>query len=495
MKVKLRLCIAAMCLIFLSGCSVIERQDGDMIAKPKNTNIAIKGTWEIVKYKIVNEKLANKAALDNLIGKTMKFGSNVCYFDQEATLNPEYKTINTLATYYFVHYYGINPKNLDIASDRIDIISIYSSDKLFHEIIPIDENSGMMYYDGAFIYIDRISQEEPSVESDTEKIKEITYQDSKSGLLLGLGTELFFKNEEVNSSEYRTLWISWSNDSLQELYSIDEIIIPRARGFWTLGMNRLLQGEKVYETISARDINGHSEDYKNSSINQDISRAINENRYINVTFVGTDYITVEAMYIEEGKPNKKILKAIPLDNLDHETGVKIVDIVGNVGKTVIEQSASGAKNSISSELREVLEAYPKEDSISLSRRNGHWILIGRINSDKEEYRDKYLDFNINIIPPSKLVSYDQLFVSWNKVKERVPDALDVYTSPNQDFAVVLTSEEVLVYKIHKGELLESPIKTIALKEGESAIMAQWSKGDQVTKWNDVIVNMGDIIED
>lgn len=106
---------------------------------------------------------------------------------------------------------------------------------------------------------------------------------------------------------------------------------------------------------------------------------------------------------------------------------------------------------------------------------------GRLNSNSNEDL-AYGDFNINIVPPSKILNYDSFSLSWNDVKGRVPDAKDAYTSPNKDIAIIISANFIYVYEIRNGQLGSKQIKKIPLHEGESVVMSEWATGDYVERW-------------
>jgi hypothetical protein len=93
-----------------------------------------------------------------------------------------------------------------------------------------------------------------------------------------------------------------------------------------------------------------------------------------------------------------------------------------------------------------------------------------------------MDFNLNLIPPSDMVAYDALQVPWTAVKDKLPDAVDIYTSPNKDIAVILTRNKILVYDIVNKTLSDAPLAGYKLEDGSSVIMAEWGIGEYAPIW-------------
>ncbi len=89
-----------------------------------------------------------------------------------------------------------------------------------------------------------------------------------------------------------------------------------------------------------------------------------------------------------------------------------------------------------------------------------------------------------------MVFYDALLVPWTNIKDVVPRAIDAYTSPNKDIALIFTKDELLIYDIHGNDLERLPKERIDLKNGETVIMAEWATGQYVESWKDIFQKSG-----
>ena len=93
-----------------------------------------------------------------------------------------------------------------------------------------------------------------------------------------------------------------------------------------------------------------------------------------------------------------------------------------------------------------------------------------------------MEFDIKLLPPANLVFYDALYPGWQSIKDRVPNALDAFTSPNKDIAVVKTKSKLYIFGINGEQLNSIPLGEIALDEGTTIIMAEWATGFYVDDW-------------
>ena len=89
----------------------------------------------------------------------------------------------------------------------------------------------------------------------------------------------------------------------------------------------------------------------------------------------------------------------------------------------------------------------------------------------------------NVIPSSKLLMYDSLSVPWSSIKDKVPDAVDAFTSPNKDIAVIVCNSKIEIYSILNGKLSDKPItNNISIDTGASVVMAEWGENQYTDTW-------------
>jgi hypothetical protein len=199
-----------------------------------------------------------------------------------------------------------------------------------------------------------------------------------------------------------------------------------------------------------------------------------------ILYVGNDYVSTEVSPVLSNN-KAAYLEVLPIDNIEGASPIKISDIAGQNGTDALYEGALKLMDMDLTNDNRHLYKFPDEDSFYISRRNGHWIMRGRINPIAKDI--PFMDFNIKIIPPSRLVTYDDLKVSWSAIRDRVSDAIDAYTSPNNDMALITTPNSILVYAIENGELSQEPLTKVKLKDKETVVMAEWSMGGYTNKWD------------
>lgn len=475
-----------------SGCSNIKGEPENIIVPPANNSVSIKGLWKIEKYKIVNNNYS-KLKLDSIVGESAQFDEKISSIAKEVCVSPNYKVKRVDIDYYVLYKYKIDYKTLDINKKEVEVISVSSADKPFYEFIKYDEDKMLVYYEGAFLYLSKISDQghnSNSIDISHQPEKNLGNAQSsymKSCALIGLRSQRMVNEKgELMAPDYRTLWISADGTNLYGVHERKDLLVPRMTGFWELKSSREIRNGYINEQLIA-----YPYDNNINAINQSLStNALKQNNDYNVmrniAFVGNDYVAVE--YYESNNllpKNFNILQVLPMDNLQNSNGIKISDIAGESGKNAFINSANAFFTSNSKETVSPLEKNVREESFILTRRNGHWIIKGRINSSYKNDYSTYYDFNVNFLPPKKLVNYDELYISWNAIKWKVPDAVDAYTSPNNQIALIITKNYIYIYGIKDYELTDKPIKKIKIEEGESVVMAEWATGDFVDKWEKV----------
>jgi hypothetical protein len=70
-------------------------------------------------------------------------------------------------------------------------------------------------------------------------------------------------------------------------------------------------------------------------------------------------------------------------------------------------------------------------------------------------------------------------------KTPLADAKDAFESPDGNFLTVLRASDLAVYRLADGRIGDVVVRR-PLHENEYAVMAQWSLGDNVARWDQQI---------
>ncbi|GAA0744890.1 hypothetical protein [Clostridium oceanicum] len=497
-KRKFFLLLIFISTFFLQGCMKFQDSKGENIISPNNTSIIIKGTWKIksIKYDNHSEDKEDKFNPKSLIGKEAGFSYENAVISDEICKNPKYKIKKANLKNYLINKFDNNIySKFKNPNQDVDIISISSEDKFFHEIIMINEDTLLATLNNVVFQLEKVNDDFNINLKNIEKHSKSTYKKNSSDkeintvFLLGIKNDLAKSENNKDSrqpeKEYKTIFISSKNGKIDVIDKIQNLLVPRKDGFWKVEVKRNENKDNIYSYPVLKN-NNKSKDKginpKNLMKNSEI--------YKEILFIGNEYICTENNEYFDGKPNGKLhnLKVLPIDNVYNDTGIKISDIDNENGDKNFLSSAQRYLSSANKDDIKNLEEYPNERNFFLARTNAHWILQGRLHNVKEI--DKYKDFNIAMNVPKELVNYDKLNVSWNSIKSKVPDAEDAYTSPNQELAVILSPHNIYIYSIEQNKLSSNPVYKIPNNKGK-VIMAEWATGDYYTdKWLKTVKKLG-----
>jgi hypothetical protein len=442
------------------------------IALRKTIDLPIKGTWTASRYLVIGDSDVSQDEISKSINKKISFNGNEVKYYNLICKDPEFKVKVVDSEKYFKKIFKVEPDLLGINEKQVKVITVSSHNNFFDDFIQINNDVIMKFSDGLALFFTRDGSSNNKTVLNNIRGKDFRVEvpknqrdiTSKSGLLLGLKS----KNLYTGGYDYRTLWISSSYNQIHHIEQRKNIIVPRKSGFWEIGVN------KKYDENDERDIiwgspliKDNSKSNKSNVVVRDI-----ENTSSEIMFVGNEYIS-----LDNSEVKNRYFSVLPIDNLD---GNKV-----DFSKAFDKRSGEM--------LRLSAEVYIKRIGKSgrnitlnnigtnwgVARRSGRWILRGRISCG---------DFDILYAEPNKeIATYDDLYPSFDVVKNKIPDVLDAYTSPNRDFIVILTKNDIKVFSLNDRGI--GKLQTVfKLKNGETSVMAQWAVGNYINAWDKLFEN-------
>ncbi len=506
-------------LFLLTSCKIESNETIDAIRAPKNIMPPLYGEWVIKDYRIGNISTMDEETAMSYLGKEVLFHKDLVAIGDEYCMDPIYKIKNVNPVDYLIYQYKTSPKFLDIDKDEIQIVSVMSNEQFFYEFIKESEDTIIVNIDGVFFYLELVSEEIKD-----EKLAEYYYKDKamlriasmeaddipESTVLIGLKSLYLEDGNDLEKWNYRTILIYSYNKEVKGIYEMEDIFLPRKTGFWKLGVERIQDVDDVEDNIFVHPLKRVAVSEQKKANKKDTDILINEeildkelifsakkeqkpieNKTLkNILYAGNDYISLETVnYLEKGE---RILEFHLIDSIDKQNPIKISDIAGEIGRNSFLEGANKEILFKNEKYKDsTIDLVPDEERFGLFRRNGYWIFKGRVNfSDNGVY--SYKDFNIRAIPPKEVVHFDQLAVPWNAIKTKVPEAVDAFTSPNEDIALIVTHNNILVYTIDNGHISDIPLKKIQLKPTEKVIMSEWGLDRYAPIWEEEFLKNGGI---
>ncbi|WP_446898595.1 hypothetical protein ACSVC9_01340 [Clostridium sp. LBM24168] len=434
----------------------------------KTINLPIEGTWTASRYVFVGDSPISRYDAENMINKKAIFNGEEVKFNNLICNKPNFKVKIVDSRSYFDSNLKIDPEDLGVNQKQIKVVTVFSHNNFFDDFVQISDNLMIRYSEGLVLFFTKDGSAPNKAilnnidKKDYKTVSSRKHRDSisKSGLLLGLKS----RNEAEGGYDYRTLWISSSYGEINKILQKKNILVPRKNGFWEVGVN------KKYENGSERDvvwgvpiIKNNSEIYKSFPVIRNI-----KNTNSQILFIGTEFIS-----LDNEEAENRYFSVLPMDNLNGKK-VEFSKVLDKNANDRMKLSAEIYLGKISRKKYNV-NFNNLSTNWALARRSGRWILRGRIS---------YGDFDIIYPATSRLLtSYDDLYPSFDVIKRSIPDAVDAYTSPNRDFIVVMTADELRVYDLKDNRFIGKPKSTLRLRNGEKAVMSQWSMGSYVDDWN------------
>lgn len=475
-------------LLVITSCGIENIELSENITKPKNLNMPLYGEWIIEDYKFSTVSKMDEERAKEYIGLEAIFHEKIVSIGQNYCLEPDFTTKNVDAYDFLIYNYKTSPDFLAIEPEEVQIVSVSGVEQFFNEFIKLSDEDIIVNIDGVFFYLSKLSDQvdESRIEALsipqelTTEVEEATDSDQEflnSGILLGFKSLNMSEEDELENWNYRSIFIRRVDEETITIKEMEDILIPRKNGFWKIEVDRQNKGNNANDNIEAYPLSKEKEKGVDIRIDQERDKTLK-----NILFVSSDYISIEN--IHHRIKGQRYLEVYPIDNINLKTPLEISSFLGDAGGEAI---AKGFNKDIVAENEEYRSDYvdisPSEDSFGLVRRNGLWIFQGRFNYLEDE-NYMYKNFNIEALPTKELISFDELYIPWNVIKEKIPTALDAFTSPNGDIAAVLTYDQLLIYEIEKENLADDPIEIIKLQPGEKVVMAEWALGKYAETWEE-----------
>lgn len=438
--------------VLVSSTSCSNFSSSQKVKAPKNKSIPIRGTYKV-------ESLDDYKN-DDLIGRSFIFKEDEFWDGVDRFIGINYKIKLVDMSEYLLNGYKIK-NNIDKGKE-VQVVSVLSNGNFLYDFIKINEELIMLVYNKK-IYKLKKTNDEYGISSWKRNINIFNFKKSTSNkdIALYIGMRSKLNDEYV----YKTYYIGISNEEIKEMYVTDNIFLPRKNGFWKINLED--------SQIKVNNLSKGQEKVVNKKDGILLAQSRNSiNMYID--FIGNDYIV-----INEGDGLIERLKVVPVDSPMQQNGISIMDLLGEGYKQKFDEKREDVLKELDGE---EIKKEIKYENIGLIRKDGSYFLKGRINY-KSGVSISYIDFSTEFFPPNNMVMYDTLCISFKDLKNNIPKAVDAYTSPNKDIAVVVLPNSIEFYRI-KDQKLSKKIGEIKTTQRDKIIMLEWVVGGYSQVWRD-----------
>lgn len=488
--------------LVITGCTVVEGEVSDRVISPENTNIPISGKWEATyvydgEFIPIDDELTFEERNINVYNLEAYFHRQGFAIGESFTEDPSFRIKNVLAYDYLSRNFRFTPEDITVEDERLEVVTVLNEDAYLIDFIRLDEERLLTRYDDIFYMLERVNEEVSvseldryiQIQKDVMRTLGTSEEDElQTGFLLGLKIPDYDELSNNVDWEYKTIWINTDNGQISSAYEVDKLLLPRRNGFWEIENNRAFNGQLVRDYLSATPL-FRVDNNESSSMESSIDDLVDKldpneinSELKNILFVGNDYISVENIDLDDN--GKQTLEIYSIDNIRDEIPIKLSEIIGEEGRDLFLE---GARSEMSLDDHIV----PNEENIGLFRRDGHWSLRGRINYFQSG-EELYSDFNIRAIPPTEMVSFDEQVIHYDMVRLLRPGAIDYFSSPNEEFIVVLTNTHITIYPIDNGELVNIPSTGFRIPSNSSIIMSEWARGRYTETWEQEVIENGGV---
>lgn len=459
-------------LFLLSGCSFID-SEVSRVEVPEVSKSPIEGKWTVTKCIFPDDTNEDSFNYKDIIGTDFIFTNKGVVVGDLYTEEPNFKAKKVNAQEYLFKKYNIMKKQLSITNDSVYVIDIYDDDEFFYEVIKESEDVAYIYMKGFFAQITKSSSEisdsefEKLIEKEKIKIDKSEsvgqLNKTENGFLLGL------KSKDLDSKlpkwNYRTIYIKFLDDEVEDVYETDNIMLPKQNDFVNISVNRIEENGKTKDNISITN----TISLKNSLENSDGTYPT-EDGIKNILFISPEYINVEKVKTSAEEIDRLYLYF--MDSLDNRKKIALSDIVEK-GEKVFKESANMT-------IKTNDRIFYDDFNIGLFRNNGYWKLMGRVKIEGEKLRQE--DFELNALLPKGIVKYDKLIIPMSEIKKEIPQARDAFISPNSKFLITLENNKLKVYNIENGKINNKSIYEKELMPYTDPVMSEWAIGRYSQIW-------------
>ncbi|MEE0933125.1 hypothetical protein [Clostridium sp. D43t1_170807_H7] len=471
-------------IILFFGCK------SNMRDEESNDIFNFTGTWRIDSVEQLGEKDDSEEVSSYLIGDEIKLGNNEIDIVGKYKQNIHYKLKAVEGDYILSYENNLTMNTFMNGRETVDLISIIDKNQIIGEFFLNSDTEMILLYKSSLIKLSKVNKRanfddirDDVVIANESKEEEF---DEKEGVMLGIKTPSKRISDGIYSNdEYRTLWISHDNWEIGNIYEKSSIIFPRLNGIWKLEVNQKSINGFEYDQFQ---VGKYDEKLKNDTVENII---LDKSEYKTIKFVGNDYIAIGKYQGDSFEGNYPIYQIIPVNNINIENGLQADEIfIGNEKEKYLEEFQNEINSLSKEQIDELNISSIDYNNLAIERRIGRWRFVA--NLLPKNMNEAGESFKLSILPDSRFINYNSLYISWKSLKQQLGFFKDAFTSPLGKIILVQFDTYIAVYKIENGSLITEPLVTTPIDEKDEIIMSEWCSGTYVEEWEKTFID-GELI--
>ncbi len=462
-------------LVFLCGCNIIS-SEGTAVETPNLGESPVYGKWVISKL-IYNENLdLDSFKFKDIIDSEVIFTNEKALLINDYIKDVKYQSKRVKLSEYLYNKFNINYKSLGFEDDD-DVYVTYISDKssddnFYHEVMRLSKDKALLFDNGVILELQLIDQNMDNddlngliAKGKDEVLKKGEFLGTKGdkGFLLGLKTET---GSSIPMWKYYTIYIKFSDTTVENVYEINNLMVPRDNGFSKISVDRETKNGLINDRLIVENNNIYRNQIdEDADLLTDAKKFGDKNMLTSIDFVTNNYINLESYNLNN---NRRTLRIYNLSDLVNRDPIHYNEFLSEDYKLTPNENL------------ENLESDPF--NIGIFRDKGFWKLKGRKNLPNGNFED----FDLNLVLPPSVNKYNKLNIPMSDIKNFKSSIKDAFVSPDSKFLITIENNKLRIYNILESGIDSNFIFEKDIGNNTDCVMSEWALGKYAKIWKDEI---------
>lgn len=481
--------------IILSSCSSKAPEElNSLIQRPKQGEISIKGTWQVVDIRNTDP---NKKENSIALGDEIYIDKNLVAIGDTYAFPPNFTSKYANLSKYLQNR-GFKVDDVD-EKEEVVIVNASQGQLFSKDFIKITNNQLLFIVNNAAVIITKVSErvESKIINSYSKRAadeRSTNYQGEEVAedvaLLLGV-RERMENSIGDNLYNYYTYLIEINYDEDISYEKAYNIFIKDKEEYWSINVdsNNITDNYDQILSYPARV----KEDLTEDKIKEAYSfKDINLNMRIN--YVSPNYISIDYTSIANSSPitkyamvDTKNIKDSHFLSLEEYTGEEDSDLIFR--SKVIEEAGLSFDNVKDEDIKF------DNTNFGIVRDMGNWIFQSSVyKGNGDDFSQKFFPMEIAIGSQMINKASNKASISKDQVKNLNSQAKDYYILQNNKYILIQTADEILIHEINEGLIDPKPIFSIPTVNSTTIISIDEQSGEDSESIKSAFSDYNEIID-